>query len=445
VPDLDVLIEARRAVVDGAERACSVGIRDGQVVAVGPDAPPVDAAEVVQLGDDVVLLPGLVDTHVHANEPGRTHWEGFDTVTRAAAAGGVTTIVDMPLNSIPATLDLAALETKRAAADGRCHVDVGFWGGAVPTNRSDLEPLWHAGVLGFKCFLVDSGVPELPPLGAADLEATMQVVAAIGGLLVVHAEDPDAIGACDADSTRYADFLASRPDASEASAVARVVEGARRTGCRTHVVHLSSAESLPVLSGARDDGVPITAETCPHYLSFTAADVRDGATEFKCCPPIRDEANRDRLWDGLADGTIDFVVSDHSPCPPDLKDRAAGRFGAAWGGISSVEVGLPVVWTEARRRGHALADVVRWMAAAPADRAGLARKGRIAVGNDADLCVFAPDDDFVVDADRLHQRHPLTPYAGRRLDGVVRETWLAGSRVDLDAAPRGRLLPREAA
>ncbi len=439
--DLDLLVEAPRAVVDGAEVACSVGVRGGRVAVLAPLDAGLDAARVVRLDDDVVLLPGLVDTHVHVNDPGRAEWEGFAHATRAAAAGGVTTIVDMPLNSLPATLDVAALRAKREAAAGRCHVDVGFWGGAVPANRRELRALWDAGVLGFKCFLADSGVPEFPALDPAGLEATMQEVAGFGGLLLVHAEDGEALRPCP-DSTRYADFLGSRPDSSELSAVATVVEASRRTGCRAHVVHVSTARALPLLADARRRGVPVSAETCPHYLALAAEDVPDGATQYKCCPPIRGAANRDLLWRALAGGTIGCVVSDHSPCPVDLKHLDTGRFADAWGGIGSLELGLSVVWTEARRRGHTPADVARWMAAGPADRAGLSGKGRIAVGADADFCVLAPDEPLVVDPGRLRQRNPVTPYTGRALTGVVRQTWLAGRPVDITAAPEGRLLGR---
>jgi allantoinase len=438
--DLDLVIEAPRAVVDGRETGCSVGVRGGRVAVVEEHDAGLHAERVVRLPDDAVLLPGLVDTHVHVNDPGRADWEGFEHATRAAAAGGVTTILDMPLNSIPATLDVAALEVKREVADGRCHVDVGFWGGAVPTNRADLEPLWDAGVFGFKCFLIDSGVPEFAPLGPEDLDATMSCVAAFGGLLLVHAEDPEEVHAPVEHGAGYLDFLGSRPDASELSAITATVTASRRTGCRTHVVHVSTARALPILSEARAVGVPVTGETCPHYLTLTAEEIPDHATEFKCCPPIRRAENRELLWKGLADGTINSVVSDHSPCPAELKDT--DRFADAWGGISSLQLGLPLVWTEARRRGHTLADVARWMASGPASRAQLAHKGRIEVGQDADFCVLAPDESFEVHPERLEHRHPVSPYAGRRLTGVVRETWLAGRPVDLTADPRGRLLRR---
>ena len=390
-----------------------------------------------------MLLPGLVDTHVHVNDPGRADWEGFEHATRAAAAGGVTTIVDMPLNSLPPTTDVAALRAKRSAARGKTFVDVGFWGGAVPANGRDLAPLWAAGVLGFKCFLADSGVAEFPALDEAGLHACAEAVASFGGLLLVHAEDPDALHDPPPGAS-YAGFATSRPESAEVSAVRAVVRAARATGCRLHVVHLAAAAALPLLRSAHEDGVPVSAETCPHYLTFAADEVPDGATAFKCCPPIRDAANRDLLWRGLADGTLGMVVSDHSPAPADLKALDTGSFADAWGGISSLQLALAAVWTSARARGHGLPDVVRWMATGSADRAGLHHKGRIAVGADADLCVLADGESFVVDPAALQHRHPVTPYAGRTLTGVVRETWLAGRRVDLDDPPRGRLLSRGA-
>jgi allantoinase len=402
-----------------------------------------DDADIIELAEDEVLLPGLVDTHVHVNEPGRTEWEGFASATAAAAAGGVTTILDMPLNSIPATTSVDALAVKRAAADGQCAVDVGFWGGAVPDSLGRLAELHAAGVFGFKCFLLDSGVPEFPPLSAEQLAAAMTEIAAFDGLLIVHAEDPELIAAhAGPGSVRYADFLASRPPAAETTAIDTVIAAARGTGCRTHLVHLSSAEALPALAAARSDGVRLTVETCPHYLTLHAEDIADGQTQFKCCPPVREAANADRLWEALADGVIDFVVSDHSPCTAELKRLDVGDFGLAWGGISSVQLGLPLVWTEARRRGHSLAEVIGWMATNPATVVGVRDKGGIAVGRPADLVVFAPDESFTVDARRLRHKNPVTPYDGRTLDGVVRQSYLRGERVVAGGRPHGRLLTR---
>lgn len=439
----DVAIRAQRAVVDGRERACTVAVRDGRIAAVEAYDADVPAVRTVTLADDEVLLPGLVDTHVHVNEPGRTEWEGFASATRAAAAGGVTTIVDMPLNSIPPTTTVAGLDAKRAVARGQAWVDVGFWGGAVPDNLADLEPLHDAGVFGFKCFLVHSGVDEFPHLSADELKATMARTAELGALLIVHAEDPDEIDAApDAHGPAYASFLASRPDSAEDTAIEHVLDTARATGAAVHVLHLSSASALPLITAARADGVDVTVETCPHYLTLVADEIPDGATQFKCCPPIRGSANRDALWAGLQRHEIDLVVTDHSPCVAELKRFDIGDFGEAWGGIASLQLGLAAVWTEARERGVALADVVRWMATAPADRVGLRHKGRIEVGADADLCVFAPDDEIVVEPALLHHRNPVTAYATRHLLGDVRETWLSGIPVDFDAGPRGRLLTR---
>ena len=442
MPDAsETLVRAARAVVDGAERPASVRLRDGQVVDVGAIDADADGAEVVVLADDEVLLPGLVDTHVHVNEPGRTDWEGFASATRAAAAGGVTTIVDMPLNSVPPTTTVAALEAKRRVAADQAWVDVGFWGGAVPGNVGDLAPLHEAGVYGFKCFLLDSGVEEFPHLAPGELADAMAEVARIGSLMLVHAEDADEVGEC-AHGRAYAGFLGSRPDAAEERAIGLVLDTARRTGARAHVVHLSASGAVPALHAARAEGVDVSVETCPHYLHFDAATIADGATELKCCPPIRGAANRDALWRALADGDIDLVVTDHSPSTADLKHRDSGDFAEAWGGIASLQLGLPVVWTGARERGVPLAEVVRWMATAPARRVGLAGKGEIAVGADADLCVFAPDEEWVVDPAALHHKNPLTPYAGRTLTGTVRATWLRGRPVDVTGPPGGRLLRR---
>lgn len=440
---LDTLIRGARVLGEDGFQARSVGVSDGRVVAVEAYDADLTATHLVDLRDDEVLIPGLVDTHVHVNEPGRTEWEGFETATRAAAAGGITTIVDMPLNAVPPTVDVAALELKRQAAKGKCHVDVGFWGGAVPASLGHLRDLHDAGVLGFKCFLLDSGAPEFPPLVGGQLEAAMREIAEFDGLLVVHAEDDAIIAAAPPPAgADYGAFLASRPDVAETRAVDAVIEAARRTGVRAHIVHLSSGDSVPAVRAARAQGVRLTAETCPHYLTLSADDVEPGQTQFKCCPPIRDHANRDRLWAALASRDIDFVVSDHSPSTPELKRFDTGDFGAAWGGVSSLQIGLPLVWTEARRRGHRLDDVVRWMSSASAAKVGVPRKGHITVGYDADLVVFAPDDRFVVDAGSLHHRHPVSPYAGRTLEGVVRTTLLRG-QVVTGTSPHGALINGE--
>ncbi|MGX5658049.1 allantoinase AllB, partial [Geodermatophilus nigrescens] len=424
---MTLVVRARRVVLPDGERAAAVHTRDGVVTAVTAfdDVPP----GAVTLADDEVLIPGLVDSHVHVNEPGRTEWEGFASATRAAAAGGITTIVDMPLNSVPATTTLDALRVKREVAAGQVAVDVAFWGGAVPGNLAELRPMHEAGVVGFKCFLLDSGVPEFPPLDDAGLRAALAELAAFDGLLIAHAEDEAVIDAApEPAGASYAAFLASRPPAAEETAIGRLVAATRDTGARSHVVHLADGDALPLLRAARASGVRVTVETCPHYLTFAAEDVPDGDTAYKCCPPIREAAHREALWGALRAGDVDLVVSDHSPCTPELKRLDVGDFGLAWGGIAGLQVTLPAVWTGARARGIPLPQVVGWMAEAPARLAGLPGKGAIAVGRDADLVAFAPDEPFTVG--RLEHRNPVTPYAGRELTGVVRRTWLRGREAD---------------
>jgi allantoinase len=446
-PHADLLLAGAALTPDGLVPAL-IAVTGGTISGVHDpgDEAMFSGVPVHRLAADEVLLPGLVDTHVHVNEPGRTDWEGFATATKAAAAGGVTTIVDMPLNSVPPTIDAPSLALKRAAAEGQCWVDVAFWGGAVPANARHRPGLMEAGVRGFKCFLADSGVPEFPPLDDAGLRQAAAQLAGLGGLLLVHAEDPACLHAvCGPVSAGYPAFLRSRPPEAETSAIRAVIEAARDTGVRAHILHVSSAAAIDLLAAARADGLAVSSETCPHYLALAADEVPAGATEFKCCPPIRERANADRLWAGLVAGTVDCVVSDHSPCPPDLKLTGTGDFARAWGGIASLQLSLPVVWSSGRERGCQLADLARWMAAAPADLAGFATKGRIAVGYDADLVAFAPDAGFVVEPGTLEHRHKLTPYAGRRLTGVVRRTWLRGREVfSTDQAavpePAGRLL-----
>src|SRR3989440_6282993 len=369
--EIELVIRGRRVVTENAVAPASVHIGDGRIVAVAAfDQIPSDC-KIVEAGEDSVVMPGLVDTHVHVNEPGRTEWEGFATVTRAAAAGGVTTIVDMPLNCIPATTTLVSLESKLEAARGKLHVDTAFWGGVVPGNTSQLAQLWNAGVVGFKCFLIYSGVDEFPNVTERDLREAMPELARLGALLIFHAELPGPVESCcqsigDASSRSYKPFLSSRPRQAENQAVELIIRLCRETGCRVHIVHHSSADALPMLRRAKSFRLPITVETCPHYLHFAAEDIPEGATEFKCCPPIRERDNREELWDALRDGTIDFVVSDHSPCPPEMKLREQGDFMKAWGGISSLQLRLPVIWSEAQERGFSLEQMTKWLCSRPA-------------------------------------------------------------------------------
>lgn len=446
---VDLLLSSQRVVTATGLRPATVVVDGGLIVKVLDDGAPLPHARLLEELDDLVVMPGLVDSHVHVNEPGRTHWEGFDTATRAAAVGGITTLVDMPLNCLPPTIDVAALEEKRAVAADKAFVDVAFWGGAVPGNADDLQALHQAGVRGFKAFLCDSGVPEYGHVQPRDIGDVLARVAGLDSLLIVHAEDFEVCDAAAAqvaggDPRRYSTWLDSRPSQAEVAAVQALVQASRDTGGRVHVLHLSAADAGEVVADAKAEGLPITAETCPHYLTLHADDIPDGATDHKCAPPIRGRDNADRLWGFLADGTIDAIVSDHSPCPPQDKAPESGDFMTAWGGIASLQLGLPLVWTEARRRGHDLAQVAAWMSTAPAALAGLTGKGAIAPGYQADLAILDPEATWQIDGAELHHRHPVTPYDGRRVTGQVVSTYRAGTAIMREGRvlgpPTGRLL-----
>ncbi len=424
------IIRSSRVVLPSGVQPAAVSFEDGRILDVGEWANIHDGATLIDVGDSVVM-PGVVDSHVHVNEPGRTEWEGYETATKAAAAGGVTTIVDMPLNSIPATTTCDAFEEKLAAAKGKCSVDVAFWGGVVPGNADELAPLVRRGVRGFKCFLIHSGVDEFPHVTADDLRIAMPEIARLDTVLLVHAElEMDALSAVNQDPCAYATFLRSRPRAMEDAAIALMIELCRETGARVHIVHHSSTDSLDLLRAARREGLPITVETCPHYLTFAAEDIADGDTHFKCCPPVRERENRERLWEAVADGTIDMIVSDHSPCTPELKGQVTGDFMNAWGGISALQFGLPVMWTNFKEHGFRLTDLTRLMCEAPAKLAGLEnRKGKLAPGFDADIVVWEPNVRFTLQPELIHHRHKLTPYSGMELCGQVRMTYVGGREV----------------
>ena len=438
---IDLVVRGKHVVLPTGIGPASIHIRDGVIAAVEPYEAVPSGVEVIDAGE-LTILPGVVDAHVHLNDPGRSHWEGFVTGTRAAAVGGVTTVIDMPLNSIPATTSIDGLNAKLAAAAGACSVDVGLWGGIIPGNADQLEPLLGEGVLGFKCFLVPSGVDEFPCVTEADLRKALPVLQRHDAVLLAHAELPGPIDAARPQGSprAYATYLASRPPEAEYEAIDLLVGLCREFQTRTHIVHLSAAGAVPQLATAKRAGLPITVETCPHYLVFEAEQIADGATEFKCAPPIRENANRELLWQALEAGTIDLIGTDHSPCPPEMKGQLAGDFFHAWGGIASLQFGLAAVWTEAARRGIPISRVSEWMSAAPARLAGLTgRKGAIVAGADADLIFF--DAERMMDAARpIEHRHPLTPYAGLALQGVVQRTILRGRTIYLD----GTLAPTPA-
>jgi allantoinase len=449
---IDLVVRGKRVVTPVGERAAALHVANGRIVAItGEDGAPRGVPEID--AGDLVVMPGLVDTHVHINDPGRSDWEGFTTATRAAAAGGVTTLVDMPLNSIPPTTTLEGLEAKLRALEDRAHVDVALCGGLVKTNPKGLVDLWNEGVLAFKCFLAESGVDEFQHVDEDALREGMKELARVNAPLFVHAELPGPLSegekaALGLDPTKYETYLRSRPRRAEDAAIELVLRLAREMGARAHVVHLSSSDAIETFRRARSAGVPLTVETCPHYVTFAAEEIPDGATAFKCAPPIREKNNREKLWDALREGVIDQIVTDHSPSTVELKCSGSGDFMKAWGGISSLQLGLAAVWTEARARGRSVRDVARWMSEAPARLAGLTgKKGAIAVGCDADLVFWDPDATFTVDAATLEHKNKITPYEGRTLQGCVARTILRGETVyergkGFAGAPRGRWIRR---
>jgi allantoinase len=444
VSSRDLLVRGRRIITPEGLRPASVRVRGGRIAAVGAIDDPPGGAEVLDTGD-AVLLPGLVDTHVHVNDPGRSEWEGFPSASRAAAAGGVTTLFDMPLNSIPPTTTVEGLKAKLEAAAGRTFVDVGFWGGLVPQNLAEIESLAAHGVPGVKCFLAPSGVPEFPHVTEAVLREALPALTRARTVLLVHAELSSRLRGLEGDPRDYASYLASRPRAAENEAVELLARLCRQSRIPIHIVHLSSADALPALRRAREDGLPLSAETCPHYLFFASEEAPAGGTEWKCAPPIRERENRERLWEALEEGLVGIVVSDHSPSPPEGKHRDTGDFGAAWGGISSLQLSLPAVWTAARERGTGVERLADWMSRGPARLAGLGRrKGALAPGYDADFVVFRPEASFEVRAEAIHHRHKLTPYTGRTLYGVVEATYRDGEKIyergEFFGPPSGEIL-----
>ena len=450
--NLDLIVRGKRVVTPEGERAVSIHIHAGVIAGIS-SYEDIPAGCAIHEAAELVVMPGLVDTHVHINEPGRTEWEGFTTATRAAAAGGITTLIEMPLNSIPATINATAFREKLGATTTKLSVDTGFWGGLVPGNATQLRAIWEAGCFGFKCFLVDSGVQEFAAVRESDLRAGLTELAKLGAPLLAHAELPEPIAqaikhrASHASPRAYKTWLASRPRAAEDQAIALLLRLAAEYEARTHIVHLSSSDSLAQIRQAKANGIRVTVETCPHYLTFASEEIPDGATQFKCAPPIRERENQDKLWAALADGTIDMIATDHSPCPPQMKQQPTGDFLTAWGGIASLQLSLAAVWTQARARGYSLTHIAKWMCEGPARLAGLEnKKGAIAIGRDADLVIWNPDVTFRADPEQLHHRHKLTPYAGRNLMGTIETTFLRGTKIfesgEFSSAPAGHLLLR---
>ncbi len=441
---MKLFIYSKNVITPDGRRSCFIAVEDGKITAL-LDAGEVPAGTVIDYGH-LMISPGLVDPHVHINEPGRTEWEGFETATRAAAAGGVTTLVDMPLNSSPVTTSVDALQTKISSAQGKLYVDCGFHGGVVPTNASVIEGLLDAGVIGVKAFLIDSGIDDFPAVSESDLRAAMPAVAKTGRPFLVHAElaGPAPVPPS---TKNYGQYLASRPRQWENEAIAMMIKLCKEFGCSVHIVHLSSSDSVEQLRDARKEGLPITVETCPHYLFFAAEEIPDGATEFKCAPPIRERDNTEFLWQALREGVIDMIASDHSPCPPAMKKKGTGDFMTAWGGVASLQFGLSIIWTECRRRGIEPELISKWMSENTARLAGVEdKKGKIAPGYDADLVVWNPDATFVVEETIIQHRHKVTPYAGRELAGRVHATWLRGHKAyeaGAFSAPAGKILLRE--
>lgn len=439
------VLRSRRIVTPHGMRDGAVAVSNGIITAIGQHPQIAPGAIILDVGD-LVVSPGVVDPHVHINEPGRTEWEGFETATRAAAAGGITSLVDMPLNSSPITTGVESFKTKLVAAQGKLFVDCGFHAGLVPENAKNIGDLLDSGVLGVKVFLVHSGIDEFPNAAETDLRLAMPAIAERGLPLLVHAELQNGSEGHNLNPSRYADYLASRPCKWENEAIALMIHLCKEFGCRVHIVHLSSSESLQQLREAKSAGLPMSVETCPHYLFFSSEEIPDGDTRFKCAPPIRERENNEQLWEALKEGVIDFVASDHSPCPPEMKLLESGDFMKAWGGIASLQFGLSIMWTEAKKRGFQITDIARWMSANPARLVGLEqKKGAIAPGYDADFVIWDPEESFVVTPSIIQHRHKITPYEGRTLFGKVHTTFVRGQKVFEEgkfASPFGKLLMR---
>jgi allantoinase len=426
---LQKAIVSERVVTPDGMRKAAVLISEGRIAEIFPSL-PAGEFDIIDVGNSV-LMPGIVDPHVHINEPGRTGWEGFDTATRSALAGGITTLVDMPLNSSPVTTTISAFDAKLKATRDKLHVNCGFWGGIIPGNEKEVEPLIENGVLGFKAFLTHSGIVDFPNVTESDLRKVMPLIAKHNLPLLVHCElETVAIDQSDFNTGSYKDYLSSRPKRWEDDAIALMIRLCEEYNCRIHIVHLSSADSISQIAKAKQKRLPISVETGQHYLFFSAEEIRDGETAFKCAPPIRERLNNEKLWQALREGVIDFVATDHSPAPPEMKELGSGNFMKAWGGISSLQFSLPVLWTAAKKHGAGVQDIARWLAEKPAVLPGMqGSKGKIVKGYDADLMVWDPGRSFRVTEKMIRHKHRITPYTGQELSGVVEQVWLAGEKV----------------
>lgn len=423
----DIVIQSERVLTAEACQRAAVCVKNGKIVAIEKTLPSGDFP-VEDVGNHV-LMAGVVDPHVHINEPGRTDWEGFDTATKAAVAGGITSLIEMPLNASPVTTTTAAFDKKIAATKGQLHTNCGFWGGIIPGNTNEIEPLIEKGVPGFKAFLTDSGIDEFPNVEEDDLRKAMPILARHNVPLLVHSEWATAVPGIPVSSRRYIDYLHARPRSWEDNAIALLIKLCEAYNCKTHIVHLSSADSIAQIQTAKEKGLPLTAETAQHYLYFTAEEIEDGKTEYKCAPPIREKENNERLWQALTKGIIDFVATDHSPSLPAMKETTSGDFMKAWGGISSLQWALPILWTVAQKKNAGLTNIAAWLCEKPALLPQLESKGKIAVGYDADFVVWNPEEKFIITKEKILHKHSLTPYLGKELSGVIKQTWINGEKL----------------
>ncbi len=423
------IIKSERVVFPDGIKKASIIICNGIITDIVDYSDNEVDMDIIDVGKNLIL-PGFIDPHVHINEPGRTEWEGFETATKAALSGGVTTLVDMPLNSSPVTTSVKSFDEKMVAANKNLHVNIGFWGGIVPGNLNDIEGLIKRGVLGFKAFLTHSGIDEFPNVTESDLRKAMPVIAKYDLPLLVHCELTDNIMRGNGNDYSYQNYLAGRPKKWEDDAVAMMIKLAAEFNCKVHIVHLSSADSIRQIIDAKKKGIPVTVETGQHYLFFNAEDIGDRQTQFKCAPPIREKENNDQLWKALKEGIIDFVATDHSPATPDLKEIESGNFTKAWGGIASLQFAFPVLWTAAKSRNCTFSDIVKWICENPAKLIGKQNnKGKIEKGFDADINIIDDEKSFTVTENMIQHRHKITPYLNHSLYGVVEQTYLGGNKV----------------